>query len=52
MLYGALARDRGKVREAETFRLMTRRIAAPAVGSGLDPESDAGYARLGPRGAK
>jgi hypothetical protein len=51
-LYGALARDRGKVREAETFRLMTRRIAVPAMAPGSDPESDAGYARLGARGAE
>ena len=52
VLYGAIARGRGKVREAETFRLMTRRSATAAVASAPDPESDAGYARLGPRGAE
>ena len=52
VLYGALARGRGKVHEAETFRLMNRRTAVPAVAAGPDPESDAGYARLGPRGAE
>jgi hypothetical protein len=52
VLYGALARGRGKVREAETFRQMARRTAVPAVPSSADSESDAGYARLGQRGAE
>jgi hypothetical protein len=52
VLYGALARGRGKVRESETFRLLTRRLAPGAAHASPDPESDAGYARLGPRGAE
>jgi hypothetical protein len=52
VLYGALARARGKPREAETARLMTRRLAPTAAPAAADPESDAGYAVLGPRGAE
>jgi hypothetical protein len=52
VLYGALARGRGQVREAETFRLLTRRVAPGAVPANADPESEAGYARLGVRAAE
>lgn len=51
VLYGALARGRGKVLESETYRLMTRRTAAGSLNSRPDPEADAGYAVLGARGA-
>ncbi len=52
VLYGALARGRGKVNESETYRLMARRISASALSSRPDPEADAGYAVLGARGAE
>ena len=52
VLYGALARGRGKVREAETFARMMRRIAPGTASSRPDPEADAGYAALGARGAE
>lgn len=52
VLYGALARGRGRVLESETYRLMTRRTTASALNSRPDPEADAGYAVLGARGAE
>ena len=51
VFYAALAR-KGKVNEAEVFRLMTGRIAQSASSSGPDPEADKGYAALGPRAAE
>ena len=52
VLYGALARGRGEVREAETFARMTRRTSPGAAYSRPDPEADAGYAVLGARAAE
>ena len=52
VLYGALARGRAKVREAETFGLMTRRTSPGAPVSRPDPEAEAGYAMLGAKGAE
>ena len=52
VLYGALARGRGRVREAETFGLMMRRTSPGAQLSRPDPEAEAGYAVLGARGAE
>jgi len=52
VLYGALARGRGKVREAETFGLMMRLTSSGALLSRPDPEAEAGYAGLGAKGAE
>jgi len=52
VLYGALARGRGKTREAETFGRMTRRTSPGALISRPDPEAEAGYAMLGAKGAE
>ena len=52
VLYGALARGRGKVRESETYTLMMRRTSGGTQPSRPDPEADAGYAVLGARGAE
>lgn len=51
VFYRALVNQRGKVKEADVFRLMTERIADGASGSPPDAEADAGYAALGPRAA-
>ena len=51
VLYGALSRERGRVRESETYAGMTRRIDAGAPISPLDRLADAGYAAVGARGA-
>ena len=51
VFYAALAR-KGKVNEAEVFRLMTGRIAQSASSSRPDPEADKGYAALGARAAE
>ena len=51
VLYGALARGRGKAPEAETYRRMMRRTAAGAPVLDRDVEAEAGYAALGVRGA-
>ena len=52
VLYGALARGRGKSHESATYALMTRRVAAGAANLRSDPEATAGYAALGERGAE
>lgn len=52
VLYGELARGRGKPREAETFERMTRRTSPGGLASRRDPEAEAGYAVLGARGAE
>jgi len=52
VLYGVLARDRGRVRESDTYGLLTRRVSAGALIPRPDPEADAGYALLGTRGAE
>ena len=52
VLYGALARDRGRVREPEVFAQMMRRIDARLPAAPRDPLADAGYAALGARGAR
>ena len=52
VLYGALALGRGKVRESDVYRQMTRRIAESALSSFPDPEAEKGYAALGARGAE
>jgi hypothetical protein len=52
VLYGALALGRGKVREADVYRQMTRRIVESASSSLPDPEGDKGYAALGARAAE
>ena len=51
VLYGALLRDRGKVKESELYGVLTRRVNAGARVSSTDPEAEAGYALLGTRGA-
>ena len=50
VLYGALARGKGKVNEPEVFRLMTGRMAQST--SRPDPDADKGYAALGSRAAE
>ena len=52
VLYGALVRDRGKVKESDVHRLLTSRVSDDAPVSRPDPEADAGYALLGPRAAQ
>ena len=51
-LYGALLRDRGKLKESDLYALLTRRVKAGAPVASADPEADAGYAMLGTRGAE
>ena len=52
VFYGALARGRGKVKEADVYGLLTRRVTEGALSSRPDPEAAAGYAVLGSRGAE
>jgi hypothetical protein len=52
VLYGALARDRGKVQQSDIYRLLARRVTEGAASSRPDPEAEAGYAVLGARGAE
>lgn len=52
VLYGALLRDRGKVKESALYGLLTRRVTAVASLARADPEADAGYALLGMRAAE
>jgi hypothetical protein len=52
VLYGALLRDRAKVKESDLYALLTRRVKAGAPVASADPEADAGYAMLGTRGAE
>ncbi|MDO8679194.1 MAG: hypothetical protein Q7R30_11620 [Acidobacteriota bacterium] len=52
VLYGALLRDRGKVKESDLYGLLTRRVKAGAPVASADPEADAGYALLGTRAAE
>ena len=52
VLYGALIQGRGKVKDADVYRLMTQRIAAAATTPRSDPEAEQGYAALGARGAE
>jgi hypothetical protein len=52
VLYGALLRDRGKVKEADLYGRLTRRVKAAAPVASADPEADAGYALLGTRAAE
>jgi hypothetical protein len=52
VLYGALLRDREKVKESALYGLLTRRVNAGAPVSSTDPEADAGYALLGTRAAE
>jgi CheY-like chemotaxis protein len=52
VLYGELARARGRVREAATFERMTRRTSPGVVATLPDSEAEAGYAALGARGAE
>ncbi len=52
VLYGALARGRGKAPELDTYRRMMRRTAAGAPVLDRDVEAEAGYAALGVRGAE
>ena len=49
VLYGALLRDRGKLKESDLYGLLTRRVKAGAPLASADPEADAGYALLGTR---
>lgn len=52
VLYGALLRDRAKVKESDLYALLTRRVKAGAAVAIADPEADTGYAMLGTRGAE
>lgn len=52
VLYGALLRDRGKVKESDLYGRLTRRVKAGAPAASADPEADAGYALLGTRAAE
>lgn len=51
VLYGALMQGKGKVKEADVYRLMLQRIADGAT-SRPDPEAEKGYAALGARAAE
>ena len=52
IVYGTLLRDEGKLRESDLYALLTRRVTTGAPVASADPEADAGYARLGARGAE
>ena len=52
VLYGALLRDRGKVKESDLYGMLTRRVNAGAPLASADPEADVGYALLGTRAAE
>jgi hypothetical protein len=49
IVYGALARNKGKVKESVLYGLLTKRVADGAPVARPDPEAEAGYALLGPR---
>lgn len=52
VLYGALARGTGKVRESEVFALLRQRATGAFGPTASDPDADNGYATLGTRGAE
>lgn len=52
VVYGALLRDRGTVKESDLYVRLTGRVTAAAPVAGADPEADAGYAMLGTRVAE
>jgi hypothetical protein len=52
VFYAAVARGKGRVDEAEVFRLMTERMTPGASSARPDPEAEKGYSTLGPRAAE
>lgn len=52
VFYGALMQGRGKVKEADIYRLMAQRASDSTAVSRPDPEADSGYAALGTRAAE
>jgi hypothetical protein len=52
VLYGALIHGKGKLNEADVYRRMTGRVAAPAASASRDVEAEKGYDALGARGAE
>ena len=52
VFYGALAAGKGKVKESDVYRLMSRRITESDSSSRPDPEATKGFAALGTRGAE
>lgn len=52
VLYGALTRGKGKVKESDVFALLKQRAGGGFGSPASDPDAESGYATLGTRGAE